>query len=32
MAKLFMCERSVITKHVRKVFQEGGLAEEGKVQ
>ena len=32
MAELFGRERSVITKHVRNVFREGELAQEGNVQ
>ena len=31
-AKLFVRERSVITKHIRNVFQEGELSEESNVQ
>lgn len=32
MAELFQRDRSVITKHIRNVFQEGELAEESNVQ
>ena len=32
MAKLFQRERSVITKHINNVFDEGELEREGNVQ